>query len=84
MPWLGGLFLISYLGDYPDKKTDPVAGKHPRHHLRVGIPRRCSLLSAIVWWLAMHFRLPPDQVATNIEATKAEAAEEDRELAGGH
>ena len=37
-------------------------------------------LSALVWWLAMHFRLPTEEVEKNIEATKAEAAEEEKEL----
>jgi amino acid transporter len=83
LPWLGGLFLISYLGDYPDKATDPASAN--THTITFGWGFLILLgLSAVVWWLAMHFRLPPDQVAANIEDTQAEAAEEDRELAGEH
>ena len=37
-------------------------------------------LSAVVWWLALHFRLPNADVERNIEATTAEAAEEEKEL----
>jgi len=79
LPWLGGLCLISYLGDYPDKKTNADAGN--THLLGFGWGFVVLLaLTALVYWLAMWVRLPQDQVEEHIEATTAEAAEEEKEL----
>jgi amino acid transporter len=77
LPWLGGLCLISYLGDYPEKS------KHAGNTATIGFGWGFLLLlalSAIVYWLALKVRLPSDRVQANIEATTAEAAQEDKEL----
>ena len=41
-------------------------------------------LSVVVWWLAMRFRLPSEVVEENIEATKTESRQEEKELGGAH
>ncbi len=83
LPWLAGLCLISYLGDYPDKATDP--GASNTHLITFGWGFVVLLaLSAGVWWLALRCRLPEAQVDQQIAETQAEAAEEDKELAGAH
>lgn len=79
LPWLGGLCLISYLGDYPDKKTNAGAGN--THTIGFGWGFIVLLaLTALVYWLALKVRLPQEQVEEHIKATKAEAAEEEEEL----
>jgi amino acid transporter len=79
LPWLVGLCLISYLGDYPDKKTNAGAGN--THTIGFGLGFIVLLaLSAIVYWLAITVRLPKEQVEQNIEATTVEAREEEEQL----
>ncbi|MEO6501171.1 MAG: APC family permease [Jatrophihabitantaceae bacterium] len=77
LPWLGGLCLISYLGDYPD------ASKHAGNTSTIGFAAGFVVLlalSAFVYRLALKVRLPEDRVAANIEATQAEAVRESQEL----
>jgi amino acid transporter len=77
LPWLGGLCLISYLGDYPQKSV----GAGNTATLTYGPDFLVILaLTLLVYVLALMVRLPEEQVEENIEATKAEAAEEEREL----
>jgi hypothetical protein len=77
LPWLGGLCLISYLGDYPEKSV----GAGNTATLTYGPDFLVILaLTLLVYVLALMVRLPKEQVEENIEATKAEAAEEEREL----
>jgi amino acid transporter len=79
LPWLAGLCLISYLGDYPEK------GKHAgnKGYITFGWGFLVMfVLTAAVYWLALKVRLPKETVERNIEDTKAEAAEEDAELGG--
>jgi amino acid transporter len=79
LPWLGGLCLISYLGDYPDKKTDP--GSSNTHTITFGWGFIVLLaLSAIIYYVAVKVRLPREQVEQNIEHTRAEAEAEEAEL----
>jgi amino acid transporter len=83
VPWLAGLCLISYLGDYPDKATNATAGN--THLIGFGWGFIIlALLSALVWWLAMRVRLPTGQVEENVRETEDEAAEEEQELSGTH
>jgi amino acid transporter len=80
LPWLGGLCLISYLGDYPEKS------KHAGNTSLIGFGMGFVVLlalTAIVYWLALKVRLPSDRAEANIEATIAEAAQEDQELGSG-
>jgi amino acid transporter len=77
LPWLAGLCLISYLGDYPEQSAK--AGNTGSIGFGWGFVVLAAL-SALVYWLALRVRLAPAEVETNIEATTAEAAAEDREL----
>lgn len=75
LPWFAGLAVISYLSTFPD----PAAGNTG------AIPFGWDFLvvlalSAGVWWLALHDRLPTERVEEYIEETVAEAAEEEKEL----
>jgi amino acid transporter len=79
VPWLGGLCLISYLGDYPDKATDP--GASNTHTITFGWGFVVLfVLSAVIYWLALKVRLPQEQVEQNIELTRAESEAEEAEL----
>jgi len=81
LPWLGGLCLISYLGDYPAKS------KHAGNTAWISFGWGflvILVLSAVVYGLALQFRLAPAQVERNIEATHAESESESDELAAGH
>ena len=77
LPWLAGLCLISYIGDYPDPD------KHAGNTSTIGFGLDFVVvlaLSALVWLLALKVRLSDDVVADNLEQMTAEAAEEDKEL----
>ncbi len=77
VPWLAGLCLVSYLADFPEQSD----GAGNTSTIGFGWDFVVVLvLSVIVYWLAMHVRLPRETVEANIEATTAEAAEEDRQL----
>jgi amino acid transporter len=80
LPWLGGLCLISYLGDYPDQSVK--AGNTGAIGFGWGFVVVLALC-VVVYWLALQVKLPAEQVERNIEATKAEAAEEEHELGAG-
>jgi amino acid transporter len=77
VPWLAGLTLISYLGNYPE----PAAGNRDSLSF-VSATGLVLLLSAAIYLMAYHFRLSPQQARAYIEETAAEATVEDRELAG--
>jgi amino acid transporter len=79
LPWLGGLCLISYLGDYPDKSD----GAGNRAVIGFGWGFIVVLaLTAIVYALAMKFRLPQERVREYIREAEEEAAAEEREGVG--
>ena len=70
IPWLGGLCLISYLGDYPDKSSN--AGNTAT--IGFGWDFLVILaLTAAVWWLALSVRLGREEVEAHVEQTAAEA-----------
>jgi len=77
LPWLVGLCLISYLGDYPEKSKH--AGNTSTIGFGVGFIVLLAL-SALVYWLALKVRLTNNEVANNIERMTTEVAEEDKEL----
>jgi amino acid transporter len=83
LPWLGGLCLISYLGDYPDqsKKAGNVAAIGFGWGFLVILA-----LSVIVYVLAYSVRMPGGRTEEYLEQTKSESREEERELgsAGAH
>jgi amino acid transporter len=70
LPWLAGLCLISYLGDYPDKS------KHVGNTATIGFGSGflvILVLTALVWFLALRVRLPREVVEENVKETEAEA-----------
>lgn len=71
VPWLGGLALASWLGDYG----------HGRGVLHFGssIPI-LFVFSVLVYWMAYAVRLRRPVVLDNIELVKAEAVAEEAEL----
>jgi amino acid transporter len=79
LPWLAGLCLISYLGDFPEHSAN--AGNTGDITFGWGFLVLLAL-SALVYWLALAVRLPQQRVEENIELTIAEAAEEVTELRG--
>ncbi|MBE7189316.1 APC family permease [Jatrophihabitans endophyticus] len=76
LPWFAGLALISWLSTFPEDPRTGNTGTIP-----FGWDFLVVLaLSAGVWWLALHDRLPSDRVEEYIEETVSEAAEEEKEL----
>ena len=79
LPWLGGLCLISYLGDYPDKKTDP--GARNTHTITFGWGFVMLLVLSAIIYVARDEGAPAKaQVEQNIEDTRAESEAEEAEL----
>ena len=77
-PWLGGLALISYLGDYPDKS------KHVGNTGTIGFGWGFVVvlaLTAVVYVLAQRVRLPRHRVQQHVDQTMAEAESESEALA---
>ena len=79
LPWLGGLCLISYFGDYPEQSAH--AGNTGDITFGWGFLAVLGL-SIIVYALALWVRLPGDRMKRNIEETAAEAEAEAEELGG--
>jgi amino acid transporter len=77
VPWLAGLCLISYLGDYPKQSKD--AGNVSVIGFGWGFVV-IAALSALVFFAGLRYRLPKAQVDENIAETEAEAATEGREV----
>jgi amino acid transporter len=81
LPWMAGLCLISYLGDYPEKS----AGAGNRALIGFGWGFLVVLgLSMIVWAVAMRVRLPRAEVDRHVEQTTLEAQLEDQELGAAY
>ncbi len=78
LPWLGGLTVLSYLGNYPE----PAAGNLDKLTFTTSVPL-VLLLSAIVYVLAQVNRLPDEQARAYIDDTLEESAVEEAELQGG-
>jgi amino acid transporter len=77
LPWLAGLCLISYLGDYPDQS------KHAGNTADIGFGWdfvAVLALTAIVYAIAYKVRLPQDRVESHIEDIEAETEVEQKEL----
>jgi amino acid transporter len=71
LPWLVGLALLSWLGDY--------GGGLGVLHFDSAIPVT-FVFSALVYWLAYTVRLAPESVERNVEHSRREAAVEDELL----
>jgi amino acid transporter len=78
LPWLAGLCLISFLGDYPEKS------EHAGNRAVIGFGWGFLVilaLTAIVYALAMRVRLPRQRMEEHIAEIESEAAQEHSELA---
>jgi amino acid transporter len=74
LPWLGGLALISWLGDYGGLGL-------------IGFGWSIPILfafSVAIYFIAISVRLSPEEAARHIEDSRAEAHVEDEELAAAH
>jgi amino acid transporter len=72
LPWLGGLAVISYLGDYGGKGV-------------IGFGEAIPILfvfSVVIYTIALSVRLHPDEVAAHVEEARRESELEEGELAG--
>jgi amino acid transporter len=79
VPWLGGVCLISYLGDYPD----PAAGNQQDFGFGWGF-LVMFVFTAVIYGLAMRSRLRRDRVEEHIADAEAEASAEKEELGTSH
>jgi len=77
LPWLAGLCLISYLGDFPEKKKS--AGNTATIPFGWDFVALLAL-TAIVYTIAIKLRLPKDRVESHIDDIEAETAEEEKAL----
>jgi amino acid transporter len=77
LPWLVGMCLVSWLGDYPEKSKD--GGNLAAIGFGWGFLVILAL-SAIVYFVGLRFRLPKQRVEAHIADTEAETAAENRDL----
>ena len=70
LPWLGGLALISYLGNYGGRGVLTFASAVPI----------IFVFSCVIYVLALRSRLPREEMERHIEASKKESAQEEEEL----
>ena len=78
LPWFAGLFLISYLGDFPEP------GKHAGNAGVISFGWGFVVLlalSALVYWLALKVHLPAARVEDGIVDATAEEIEDNRDVA---
>ncbi len=70
LPWLGGLALISYLGDYGGREV-------------IGFGTAIPILfafSVAIYWIALQVRLAPEDVKVHVENARMESEIEEQEL----
>ena len=79
VPWLAGLGLISYLGDYPD----PAVGNQQDFGFGWGF-LVVFVFTAVIYWLAMWSRLHRDRIEAHIADAEAEASAEKETLGTSH
>ena len=79
VPWLAGLGLISYLGDYPD----PAVGNQKDFGFGWGF-LVVFVFTAVIYWLAMWSRLHRDRIEAHIADAEAEASAEKETLGTSH
>lgn len=70
IPWLIGLTIISWIGNYP--VADQHAGNLGLLNLESGVIV-IAIFSALIMWMAQAFRLRHDRVVENINQEAAEA-----------
>jgi amino acid transporter len=76
LPWLGGLTVVSWLGNFPE----PAKGNQMKIEFGWSFVV-LGLLSLAVYALAYRFRLTPEQAERHIAATEKEAEVSDEQLA---
>ncbi len=81
LPWFVGLFVISYLGDYPEPSKQ--AGNLGLISFGWGFLVILAL-SALVYWLALKVLLPTARVQESVGHVESEAFGEERELDAAH
>jgi amino acid transporter len=79
LPWLGGLALVSYLGSYPEPAKGNLGA------IGFGWAFLVILaLTAAIYAIALHVRLPRDRVQEHIEQTMVESEDERQALGSAH
>jgi amino acid transporter len=82
LPWLGGLALISYLGNFPDKSDG--AGNRGLFSFEFSIPL-LLVFSVVVYAIALRTALSPEEAEEHIARSRKEAEVEEETLgAAGH
>jgi amino acid transporter len=79
VPWLGGLVLLSWIGNYPE----PAAGNLNILSFSTSVPI-IFVFSVVIYALALKYCLPTHEVEQHIEASRQEAELEEDELEGSH
>jgi amino acid transporter len=80
LPWLGGMTLLSYLGNFPD---DPRKGNLGWLNFETSIAV-IFVFSVAVYLIAYAARLTPEEAREHIEQVRSEAEVEDEELGASH
>ena len=80
LPWLGGLTVISYLGNFPE---DPRKGNLGWLNFETSLVV-VFLFSIAVYLIAYAVRLSPEEAQANIDDVRGEAEVEDAELGASH
>ena len=75
VPWLLGLLVISWLGNYPE----PAAGNQMVLSFSSAIPI-IFVFSVLIYVLAYRSALPTSEVEEHVESSRAEAELEEQEL----
>jgi amino acid transporter len=77
LPWLGGLTIVSYLGNFPDKSVG--AGNTGWINFEWAL-LVTAVLTVVVYALAYRFRLSPEEAQEHIEISRREAEIADEQL----
>jgi len=77
LPWLGGLTIVSYLGNFPDKSAG--AGNTGWINFEWAL-LVTAVLTVVVYVLAYRFRLSPEEAQEHIEISRREAEITDQQL----
>lgn len=75
VPWLVGLLVISWLGNYPE----PAAGNQNVLSFDTAMPV-IFLFSLAIYWIAYRSPLPTDEIERHIEDSRRESEIEEQEL----
>jgi amino acid transporter len=80
LPWLGGLTLISYIGNFPE---DPRKGNLGWLNFETSVAV-ILVFSVVIYLIAHAVRLSPEEAQENIDDVREEAKVEEAELGSGH